>query len=398
MSSGSASGKRRAEILCDRLQGYGTTVFTEMTRLAEEHRAINLGQGAPDFDGPDFVKEAAIEAIRRGHNQYSRMFGVPELCRAIASHQRRFYGLDFDPEREVTVTCGATEALFATFQALLEAGDEVVLFEPFYDSYRPCITAAGGVARCITLEAPELAVDLDALARAIGPRTRVLLLNSPHNPTGKVFSRAELEAIAELCRRHDLIAVSDEVYEHLVFRGRHLPIAALPGMAERTVTISSAGKTMSFTGWKVGWACAPAPLTAAVRAAHQFITFCTPAPFQLAMARALDAAGDYLGPYLEAYRERRDRLCRGLAAAGFRVIEPAGTYFVLADVRPLGYDDDVAFCRMLPATVGVAAIPPTAFYVNKAAGRHLVRFAFCKRLEVLDEAVRRLARLPRRAA
>ena len=401
----------RQPYLTSRLQGFGTTVFAEMTLLAQRHEAINLGQGFPDFDGPEAIKEAAIRAIRNGHNQYCRMTGRPELNRAVAAHQERFYAQTYDPDREVTVMNGATEALFATFQALCEVGDEVIFFEPFYDSYRACVAAAGGVERLVTLRHPggvptgqgteggakergsNFGYDPAELERAISAKTRIILLNTPHNPTGKVFSRREIEHIAALCRRYDLLVVADEVYEHLVFDGEHLSIASLPGMRERTVVISSAGKTFSMTGWKIGWACAPEPLSAAVRTAHQFITFCNSAPLQPAMAEALGAGDDFYRQLEVEYRERRDRLCRGLEEIGFGVLAPAGTYFVLADIRPLGYDDDVEFCRMLPERVGVAAIPPTAFYVDKAAGRHLVRFAFCKTLAVLDEAITRLRQL-----
>ncbi len=386
----------RQPYLTSRLQGFGTTVFTEMTLLAQRHDAVNLGQGFPDFDGPDFLKEAAIRAIRDGHNQYCRMTGLPELNRAVAAHQQRFYGLVYDPDREITVMNGATEALFATFQALLEPGDEVIVFEPFYDSYRACVAMAGGTERLVTLAAPDFHCDPEELERAVGAKTRAVLVNTPHNPTGKVFSRQELEHVAELCRRHDLLCVSDEVYEHLVYEGEHVPLATLPGMRERTLTISSTGKTFSMTGWKIGYACAPEALTAAVRTAHQFITFCNSAPLQPAMAEALGAPDDFFARLLADYRERRDRLCRGLEDVGFEVLTPAGTYFVLADIRPLGYDHDVEFCRMLPERVGVGAIPPTAFYVHKEAGRHLVRFAFCKTLEVIDEAVRRLRKLRER--
>ncbi len=391
----------RQPYLTSRLQGFGTNVFTEMTLLAQRFDAVNLGQGFPDFDGPEEVKEAAVRAIRGGHNQYCRMTGLPELNSAVAAHQERFYGLSYDPDLEVTVTNGATEALFATFQALCEVGDEVIFFEPFYDSYRACVAAAGGVERLVTLRSPEggptqqggdFRYDFQELEQSITAKTRLLLLNTPHNPTGKVFSRSELEQIAELCRRHDLLAVADEVYEHLVFDGEHVSLASLPGMRERTITISSTGKTFSLTGWKIGWACAPEPLTAAVRTAHQFITFCNSAPLQPAMAQALAAGDDYYRRLETEYRERRDRLCRGLEEVGFGVLTPAGTYFVLADIRPLGYDHDVEFCRMLPEKVGVAAVPPTAFYVDKAAGRHLVRFAFCKTLAVIDAAVERLRR------
>ncbi len=383
----------RQPYLTSRLQGFGTNVFTEMSTLAVAHNAINLGQGFPDFDGPDFIKEAAIRAIRDGRNQYCRMSGTPELNRAVAAHQKRFYDLTYDPDSEVTVMNGATETLFAAFQALLEVGDEVVFFEPFYDSYRACVAMAGGVERLVTLRSPDFRYDPRELERVISPKTRAILFNTPHNPTGRVFSRAEVEHIAELCRRHDLLLIADEVYEHLVFEGEHVSIASLPGMRERTVVISSTGKTFSMTGWKIGYACAPQALTAALRTAHQFITFCNSAPLQPAMAEALGADDAFFDQFLEEYRERRDRLCNGLADVGFGVLPPAGTYFVLADIRPLGYEHDVEFCRMLPEKVGVAAIPPTAFYVNKAAGRHLVRFAFCKSLGVLDEAIDRLRRL-----
>lgn len=403
-----ASAGSRLPYLVSRLQGFGTTIFSEVTALAQAHGAINLGQGFPDFDGPDFVKEAAIAAIRDGRNQYCRSAGMPELVRAVARHQRRFWGLDYDPDDEVTVTSGATEAIFVTLQALCEVGDEVVVFEPFYDSYRAAIAVAGAVPRFVTLRDPgrddpgrddpgaadrPFAYDPAELEAAVGPRTRAILLNTPHNPTGKVFRRDELEHLAGLAREHDLLVVADEVYEHLVYDGEHLPIATLPGMWERTAILGSAGKTFSFTGWKVGWVTAPRAISAAVRTVHQFATFCNSAPFQPAIAAALDADDGFYRGLVADYRERRDRLCDGLAAAGFGVRRPAGTYFALADIRPLGFRDDVELCRRLPAEVGVAAIPPTAFYDDKAAGRHLARFAFCKTLPVLDEAVRRLRRL-----
>ncbi len=366
-----------------------------MTALAVEHDAVNLGQGAPDFDGPVFIKEAAIAAIRRGDNQYCPTSGVPDLRAAIAHHQERFYGLAFDPECEVTIYAGATEAICATLLALCGPGDEVVLFEPFYDSYRACVSMAGARARFVTLKAPGFDYDPLDLERAITPQTRAILVNTPHNPTGKVFTRAELEHLAQLCVRHDLLAITDEVYEHLVFEGEHLCLAGLPGMRERTVVISSAGKTFSFTGWKIGHTCAPEPITRALRAAHQFITYCNGTPLQHAMAVAYRADDSYFAEFLRDYRQRRDRLCSGLSQLGFGVLEPAGTYFVLTDIRPLGFEDDVAFCRMLPETVGVAAIPPSSFYENKDEGRHLVRWGFCKTLSVIDEALERLERLRR---
>jgi len=383
----------RQPYLSARLQGFGTTIFTEMTGLAIEHEALNLGQGFPDFDGPDSVKEAAIEAIRAGHNQYCRMAGLPPLVSAIAAHQARFYDLRYDPMSEITVYSGATEAIFATLQALCEVGDEVVLFEPFYDSYRASVTMAGATPRMVTLRPPEFSYDPAQLEAAITPKTRVLLLNSPHNPSGKVFSRAELEHIAELCIDRDILVITDEVYEHLVYDGEHIPLATLPGMRERTIQISSSGKTFSFTGWKVGWTCAPPAISAAIRCAHQFITFCTANPFQHAIGHALGLGDDFYAGLVSDYTRRRDRLCAGLDSAGFDVLTPAGTYFALTDIRPLGYDDDVEFCRMLPAAIGVAAIPPSVFYEGRHEGRHLVRWAFCKSDPVLDGAVERLQKL-----
>jgi N-succinyldiaminopimelate aminotransferase len=383
----------RQPFLSSRLQGFGTSIFTSMTQLAMRFDALNLGQGFPSFDGPDELKDAAIAAIRSGQNQYVRMMGLPELTRAVATHQKRFYGLDYDPDSEVTVTNGATEALHSTLQALLESGDEVIVFEPFYDSYRPCIAMAGGVDRRLTLRAPDFSFDPDDLRRLVNAKTRALILNSPHNPTGKVFSAAEIESIATICREHDLLVIADEVYEHLTFDVEHRPIATWPGLFERTVTISSTGKTFSMTGWKVGYACAPAELSAAIRCAHQFVTFCNSGPFQPAMAQALALPDEYFADFRAQYRSRRDLLCAGLRRVGFGVRESAGTYFVLADIRPLGYDDDIAFCRMMPEKVGVAAIPASAFYVDKEAGRHLIRFAFCKSIELLEEGLRRLEKL-----
>ncbi|MCG6919577.1 MAG: aminotransferase class I/II-fold pyridoxal phosphate-dependent enzyme [Acidobacteria bacterium] len=375
--------------LTARLAPFGTSVFAEMTALAHRHNALNLGQGFPDFDGPVFVMEAAIEAMKAGHNQYAPMPGVPGLRRAIAEHQRRFYGLEHDPDAGITVHAGATGALCATLQALLDPGDEVILFEPFYDAYRPGISLAGARERVVPLVPPGFTFDPAALEATVGPTTRLLLLNSPNNPAGKVFSRPELETIAGLCVRHDLLAVTDEVYEHIVFEGEHIPLATLPGMRERTVTISSAGKTFSLTGWKIGWTCAAPPLAAAVRAAHQFVTYAVATPFQHAMARALGAPDDYYDGLREGYRARRDRLCQGLADIGFQVEAPPGTYFANADIRPLGFDDDVAFCRMLPERVGVAAVPLSAFLLE-GGPRHMVRFAFAKDEATLDDAVHRL--------
>jgi N-succinyldiaminopimelate aminotransferase len=380
----------RLPYLVSRLQGFGTTIFAEMTALAQQHNAVNLGQGFPDFAAPAAVTEAAVEAIRSGHNQYAPGIGLPALRTAIADHQERFYGLRYDPTTEVTVTAGATEAICSALIALCETGDEVVLFEPFYDSYLASVAMAGAIPKAVTLRAPQFAYEPDDLEAAITPKTRVVLMNSPHNPAGKVWSRTELEHLAEVCQRHDLIAITDEVYEHLVYDGQHVPLASLPGMRERTVTISSAGKTFSVTGWKVGWVCAPPDLTVAVRTAKQFMTFTNNTPGQWGIATALRLDDEFFTELTEGYRSRRTLLVDGLRSAGFEVFEPAGSYFATVDIRSVGYDDDVEFCRKLPADVGVAAIPCSGFYSDPRRGRHLVRFAFCKTDDVLTEGLRRL--------
>jgi N-succinyldiaminopimelate aminotransferase len=382
--------------LATRLQGFGTTIFHEMSALAVRTGALNLGQGFPDVDGPAEIVEAAVDAMRAGHNQYPPGPGILPLREAIAAHQRRFYGLEHDPDGEILVTTGATEAIAAAILALCEPGDEVLTFEPYYDSYAACISMAGAERRVVTLRPPDYAVDEDALAAAVGPRTRLLLLNSPHNPTGKVFTRAELEALARLCLEHDLIAVTDEVYEHLVFDGEHVPIATLAGMGERTLTISSGGKTFSFTGWKIGWACGPADLVSATQTAKQFLTYVSGAPFQHAIAVGLGLEDSYYERFAADLGAKRDRLCAGLAVAGFDVFRPAGTYFVNVDIRPLGENDGRAFCWSLPDRAGVVAVPTSVFYDDKETGGPLVRFAFCKRDEVIDEAAERLARISAR--
>lgn len=379
--------------LASRLSDFGTTIFTEMTRLAIEHRAINLAQGFPDFDGPEFAKEAAIAAIRAGHGQYARMSGAPELHRALSAKYRRDRGLDYAADTEITVTSGATEAIFAAIQGICDPGDEVVVFEPYYDSYKASVLMAGAVPRIVTLRTPDWAFDPEEVRRAFGTKTRALLLNTPHNPTGKVFSREELVFLGALCREHDAICVTDEVYEHLVYDGEHVPMAALPGMRERTITISSFGKTFSLTGWKIGWAAAPPELTAAVRAAHQFITFATATPLQHGAAAALAAGPEYYAGLLADYRGKRDYLVRELARIGFAVFPPAGTYFACAGFREFGFDDDRAFVRHLIEKVGVAAIPPSVFYDHPEHGRSYVRFAFCKKPETLERAVKRLEKL-----
>ncbi|WP_367124927.1 pyridoxal phosphate-dependent aminotransferase [Streptomyces phytohabitans] len=374
-----------------RLTEFGSTIFAEMSALAVRTGALNLGQGFPDTDGPESVREAAVRALRDGRgNQYPPGPGVPELRLAVTEHQRRFRGLDLDPDTEVLVTAGATEAIAASMLALLEPGDEVIAFEPFYDSYAASIAMAGATRVPLTLHAPDFRPDLDALRDAVTPRTRLLLLNSPHNPTGMVLTRAEATALAELAVAHDLLVVTDEVYEHLVFEGEHVPLASLPGMRDRTVSISSSGKTFSYTGWKVGWVTGCPELVAAVRTAKQYLTFVSAGPFQYAIAEALRLPDAYFHDFREGLRAKRDLLADGLAEAGLAVHRPQGTYFVTADISPLGEKDGVAFCLALPERCGVVAVPTAVFYDDPSAGRSLIRFAFCKRDEVLREAVRRL--------
>jgi N-succinyldiaminopimelate aminotransferase len=369
-----------------RLAGLGTTIFTEMSALAQRTGAINLGQGFPDTDGPPEVIEAAVAALRSGENQYAPLPGVPALREAVREHQRRHYGLE--PE-DVLITFGATEAIAATLLGLCDPGDEVVVLEPYYDSYAACIAFAGAQRRPVTLRPPGFALEPEALRGALGPRARVLLLNTPHNPTGRVLDRTELELIASACREHDLVCVTDEVYEHLVYAGRHVPIATLPGMAERTLTISSIGKSFSFTGWKIGWCSGPAELVAAARTVKQFLTFAGGTPLQHASAAALRLAPSHLEVLRDDLRAKRDQLCAGLVAAGLAPLIPAATYFVNADVGT----DAVRFCAELPERCGVVAIPTSVFYDDKQVASTLVRFAFCKREEVIAQAAERLASL-----
>ena len=384
------------DYLAKRVAGFGTSVFTEMSRLAVQHGAVNLGQGFPDFAGPDFVKEAAIQAIRADLNQYAVSHGTPRLRRAIAETWQRAYGRAVDPETEVSVGSGATEVLLDAILGLVNPGDEVILFEPFYDSYLPDVLMAGGIPRFITLQPPDWHFDRQALADLFTTRTRLILINTPHNPTGKMFSRAELSFIGSLCQQHDALALTDEVYEQIRFDGvEHVPIATLPGMWERTLTVNSTGKTFSMTGWKIGYAVGPPALNQAVRATHQFVTFATSTPFQEAMATAMETAvrTGYYDQLRRKYTARRDLLAGALKAAGLTTLPVQGSYFLLADVQAMGFADDVSFCRYLTAEIGVAAIPPSAFYADPARAPLLARFCFAKRDETLRAAAERLQRL-----
>lgn len=387
------------------LRPFGTTIFTTMSRLAQQHGAVNLSQGFPDFEGPEFVKDAAVRAIREQHNQYAPMPGLPTLRAQIAQRFTRDTGLPSDPDTHVTVTAGCTEAIAATLLGIANPGDEVVLFEPFYDSYRACVAMAGCTPRVVSLrpnprgnDLGEFSFDPDQLWDAFTENTRAILLNTPHNPTGKVFTRDELELIANLCQKHDAVAIADEVYERLLFdpaQRPHVSLASIPGMAERTVTLSSLGKTFSLTGWKIGWAVAPPPLTAAIRAAHQFLTFAVATPLQHAAAVALEREHEYVPELVGSLRANRDRLNAALLELGFKTSLPAGTYFIIADHTGFKLGDDAAFCKHLIEQVGVAAIPPSVFYEHADLGRGLVRFAFCKKPQTIDEGLARLAKLRR---
>ena len=406
-----ASADEPRPLLNRRLAEFGTTIFAEMSALALRTGSINLGQGFPDTDGPEEIREAAVRAVRDGRgNQYPPGPGIPELRTAVALHQQRRYGLGYDPDTEVLVTAGATEAIAASLLALVEPGDEVIALEPYYDSYAACIAMAGGTRVPVTLRpgtepsetgpdepasaARRFRLDLDELRSAITRRTRLLLLNTPHNPTGTVLTRAELAEIARLAVEHDLLVVTDEVYEHLVFDAtEHIPLATFPGMRERTVTIGSAGKTFSFTGWKVGWVSASAPLVTAVRSAKQFLTYVASGPFQYAAAEALALPDSFFDELRRDLQERRDLLATGLTEAGFEVYRPSGTYFITTDIRPLGESDGFAFCRALPERIGLVAIPNAVFYDHRDQGAPFVRFTFCKRRDIIQEAAERLLKL-----
>lgn len=376
-----------------RLEPFGVTIFSEMTQLAIEHGAINLGQGFPDWDGPQFVKDAAARSMAGGHDQYPASAGIPELRRAIADRYGPLLGRQLDPGAEVTVTAGCTEALAASFLGLVDPGDEVILIEPYYDSYPVGVALAGAVPRYVTLRPPDFRLDADELAAAFSPMTKAIVVNTPHNPTGRVLDRAELEVIADLCRRFDAIAIADEVYEEMTYETAHLRLATLDGMAERTLTLSSLGKTYSLTGWKVGWAIGVPELSRALRAGHQFLTFTTSTPAQHGAVAALRAPEAFYDELRGSYRRRRDLLVAGLAAAGLRPHRPEGTYFVMVDHTGHGFPDDRSFCRHLIEAVGVAAIPASAFYHRGEEGAALVRFAFCKDEATLREAIARLSAL-----
>jgi aspartate/methionine/tyrosine aminotransferase len=384
-----------------RFRPFGSSIFAEMTRLALAHNAVNLSQGFPDFDGPPAAKDAAIAAIQQGHAQYARMQGVPILNQAIArSWAARGFG-EYDPDTCITVTSGCSEAITCAHLGLLNPGDEVVIFEPYFDFYTAGAAMAGAVPRFVALRpggsggGGAFTFDERELRRAFTTRTRAVIVNTPHNPTGKVFTHEELQLVADLCHQHDAVAITDEVYEHLTYEPTlpHIPISTLPGMRDRTITLSSLGKTFSLTGWKVGWAIAPPHLSAAVRAAHQFNTFSTATPLQYGAAAVIDNPGDSIAQTRDLFRHNRDNLGAALTRAGLRVHPSHATYFLMADHTPLGFKDDRAFCTHLIENIGVAAIPPSVFYDRQELGRPLVRFAYCKKPETMDEAIRRLERL-----
>ncbi len=378
--------------VADRLAPFGVTIFSEMSALAVEHDAINLGQGFPNWDGPAFVKEAAIRSAEAGGNdQYPPSQGISELREALAGRYRRLLGREVDPVTEVTVTCGCTEALAATFLGLIDPGDEVILIEPFYDAYPVFVSMTGAVPRYVTLRPPGFELDLDELAAQFNPRTRAIVLNNPHNPTGRVFTDEELSVIARLCNEFDVIAITDEVYEEMVYDGEHRRLATYEGMWDRTLTLSSIGKTFSLTGWKLGWGVAPAHLTAGLRSAHQFLTFTTPTPVQHGAVAALAAPASFYVDLRESYLEKRNLLADGLEAVGFDVHRPQGTYFMMAGFDRFGFPDDRSFCRHLAETARVVAIPPSVFYHRPEDGSRLVRFAFCKDNAMLSEALARLS-------
>lgn len=380
--------------IADRLASFGVTIFSEMTALALEHDAINLGQGFPNWEGAGFVKEAAARSLTEGgSDQYPPSQGVPALRQAIADRYGPLLGREIDPVEEVTITCGCTEALAASFLGLIDPGDEVILIEPFYDAYPVFVSMTGAAPRYVTLRPPGFELDLDELRSSFSPNTKAIVLNNPHNPTGRVFTDEELSAIAALCVEYDAIAITDEVYEEMVYDGGHLRLATYEGMWERTLTLSSIGKTFSLTGWKVGWGIAPPALTAGLRAAHQFLTFTTPTPVQHGAVAAMTAPVDFYEDLRSGYLKKRDLLAEGLVRAGFDVHRPQGTYFMMAGFDRFGYADDRTFCRHMVEAARVVAIPPSGFYHRPEDGASLVRFAFCKDEEILTEALDRLSDL-----
>jgi N-succinyldiaminopimelate aminotransferase len=391
MESNSAVQTR--EVVVEALRPYGTSIFTEMTVLANTHGAVNLSQGFPDLDGPLEIRQRAAEALIRGPNQYVLSYGIPALREAVARKMRRFYGIDIDPETEVTVTSGATEGLCATLLGILEPEDEVILIEPVYDTYAPIASLARARIRYVSLEGDGFTLPREKLAQAFSPRTKAIVVNNPQNPCCKVFSQEELSVIGDLCSRYDAYAIGDEVYEHLVYDGdSHVTLLSIPSLKDRAFVISSTAKTFSMTGWKIGYVIAPPALSQAVRMSHQFIVFCGQSHLQEAMAHAIDFPDNYYTELLGDYTRRRDLLTEGLRELGFRVFQPGGTYYVVADITPLGFDDDLAFCRMLPEKAGVAAIPCSVFWKDRKSGRHLVRFCFAKSEETLSEGLKRLMR------
>ena len=380
-------------VTCEALRPYGTTIFTEMTALSNRVGAVNLSQGFPDFDGPEFVRRAAADAIVRGPNQYCPSMGIAQLRKAIADKTKRFYGVDVDPETEITVTAGATESIASALLGILDPGNQVVLLEPCYDIYAPLVARAGGEPVFVRLKRPHFALPRQELAQAFGPRTRAVIINNPLNPIGKVFTREELEFIGGLCEQHNVIAISDEVYEHLVYDDRkHISLLQIPELRDKSIVISSTAKTFSMTGWKVGYSIASPHLTEAVRMAHQFLTFCTPSALQEAMAVAMGVDDKYYEELLAAYERKREMLCGALSELGFEVIWPEGTYYTSIHIGGTEFDDDLEFCRYLTTEIGVAAIPCSFFWKDRRDGKDLVRFCFCKKEETLEEAVKRLKR------
>lgn len=397
-SPATATSAVAASRVASRTHTFTESVIREMTRIARECGALNLAQGFPDFPAPDVLKEAACDAIRADVNQYAVTWGAPELREAIADSYLRTYGMEVDTERHITVTCGATEAMAAVVMALIDPGDEVIVPEPFYENYGPDAVLAGATPRFLSLDPPDFALDPDRIEALVGPRTRAIILNTPNNPTGRVFTREEMEGVADVCRRHDLIAITDEIYEHIVYEGRHIPLATLEGMRDRTVTISGASKTYSITGWRIGTIVAPADLTDAIRKVHDFLTVGAPAPLQVACAHAMRTLGDEYYTALERdYRARRDVLYEGLTRAGYQCSSPHGAYYILADFGEIRSDvDDTRFAHELTRDGGVAPVPGSSFFHQPGAGSTLVRFAFCKRIETLRDAAERLEDYSRR--